>query len=443
MAEATDPDYVTELPEDTDLSGYDFYILARLNENDYAKTNSWTSHDMDCEAENGDPIDDAVYKRNSSIEEKYNCNIHMNYSGDVAGDIKKLVSSGDNTYSIALPPSQAAAVMASEGYLSDLNNMPYINLSKKYWDQGLVSGVKINNKVYFATGDIMMMDDDATWVFYFNKSLVSEYSLKSPYDYVRNDEWTMDTLYKTISSVSADLDGDGKYTMEDRYGLVTHNGGFGMFQYFGAQPIITSESGELQITFDNERMYKLIEITTAISKDMTASYTFTDWSDGVNMFADSKALFYVEVLDKFRHLRGADVDFGVIPAPKLDEAQENYTTAFDAITSVVVVPSSNTSDEQIGFILEAMAGGSVNTLTSAYYDTNLTTKYMRDEDSIEMLEIILRNRIYDLGRFYTIGGTQGIFSSVISQGNNDFASQYAKIADKAQTELAKLIEKFA
>jgi hypothetical protein len=437
--ETADPDYVSDLPAKSDLGGFDFYILARVSNNDHTYVESWTSHDMDCEEQTGELIDDAVFERNISIEEAYNCSIHASYSANVGSDLKKIISAGDNTYSISTPSTADAATLATSGGLYNLYNIPNLNLSKKYWDQGLAAGLTISGKLYFATGDIMIMDNDATWVLYFNKSLVTDYNLTSPYDYVRGDTWTMETFYNMTSEVSDDIDGDGAFTKADRYGLVSHNGGFSNFQYFGNQPVISLIDGTYEITYNNDSMYKLVEMTNKIVNNKTSTFNIADWKDGVTIFSESRGLFYLEVLDKFRHLRGADIDFGVVPAPKLDENQEYYTTVIDGITSLVVIPTTNANPDETGLILEAMAADSVNTLTVAYYDKNLTGKFMRDDDSAEMLDIILAHRIYDVAKFYSIGTTTALFGNLITKNSNDFASGYTKLESAAVKALDKLL----
>jgi hypothetical protein len=186
-------------------------------------------------------------------------------------------------------------------------------------------------------------------------------------------------------------------------------------------------------------MYKLVELTNKIVNNKETTFNIADWYDGVVIFSESRGLFYLEVLDKFRHLRGADIDFGVVPAPKLDENQEYYTTVIDNITSLVVIPSANSSLEETGMILEAMAAGSVHTLTDAYYDKNLTGKFMRDDDSAEMLDIILAHRIYDVARFYNINSATSLFGNLITKNSNDFSSGYTKLESAAVKSLEKLL----
>lgn len=69
------PDITDYLPE-TDFEGYTFTVAAREN-NTY-----WPTLDVWAEAENGEPVNDAVFRRNSKIEEIYNLDIVMLENSD-------------------------------------------------------------------------------------------------------------------------------------------------------------------------------------------------------------------------------------------------------------------------------------------------------------------------------------------------------------------------
>ena len=53
----------------------------------------------------------------------------------------------------------------------------------------------------------------------FNKKIVSDLSLESPYDLVKSGEWTIDKFASMSRGISADLDGDGELDENDRYGF--------------------------------------------------------------------------------------------------------------------------------------------------------------------------------------------------------------------------------
>ncbi len=53
--------------------------------------------------------------------------------------------------------------------------------------------------------------------------------------------------------------------------------------------------------------------------------------------------------------------------------------------------------------MEELAYQGKKLLTPAYYDQTLIGQYTRDEESVDMLDIIFATRVYDVGIYYKIG----------------------------------------
>jgi hypothetical protein len=155
------------------------------------------------------------------------------------------------------------------------------------------------------------------------------------------------------------------------------------------------------------------------------------------IFESGRSLFYGEVMQCIIRLRAMEIDFGVIPFPKLDEDQEEYNHFIHVTACMVSVPLTNPDTEKAGIILEAMAAKSKYTLQKAYYDICLQGKFMRDEESSAMLDIILKTRNYDIGYIYNWGNLFTSFRTCITKGDTDFASKYAK----AETAAIKAMDK--
>ena len=81
-----------------------------------------------------------------------------------------------------------------------------------------------------------------------------------------------------------------------------------------------------------------------------------------------------------------------------------------------------------------------------YYDVILQTKTSRDKDSAEMLDVIRASRVFDFGYYNSSLGDAVCSLGVTlynTYGNaNSISSYYAKASKKAETNLAKLVEKF-
>ncbi len=73
----------------------------------------------------------------------------------------------------------------------------------------------MNGHVFYGVSDYMLADPNG---FLFNKDMLRDFELENPYDLVRSDDWTLEKMMSMASVVMSDLDGDGDYDENDRYG---------------------------------------------------------------------------------------------------------------------------------------------------------------------------------------------------------------------------------
>jgi ABC-type glycerol-3-phosphate transport system substrate-binding protein len=115
-----------ELPE-MDFSGVDFNVLVHRN------GSVWDSYEIFAEEITGELLNDAVYTRNSEIEEKYNVTINSigaEWFGGMFGRVRTMVNAGDDTFDMVMLNFEDASRAAKTGLLMDLNEVPHIDLSK-------------------------------------------------------------------------------------------------------------------------------------------------------------------------------------------------------------------------------------------------------------------------------------------------------------------------
>jgi hypothetical protein len=88
-------------------------------------------------------------------------------------------------------------------------------------------------------------------------------------------------------------------------------------------------------------------------------------------------------------------------------------------------------------ILEDLSAESRYTLQPAYYDLNLQGKFMRDEESREMLDIILANTAYDIGYIYDFGN----FAMTVVFFGRDRRTDYASAFERHEPRMLRDIER--
>ena len=83
------------------------------------------------------------------------------------------------------------------------------------------------------------------------------------------------------------------------------------------------------------------------------------------------------------------------------------------------------------------------TLQSAYYNITLTGKYPRDVESIEMLDIIFGNRVYDIGMFANLGNITDDLKTMLIDDNRHFASAFKKKERLPGKQADKLVKNYS
>ena len=438
-----------ELPDvpDSDFGGYKFNIYSKG-----PVFNEWASQDIGAAEETGEPINDAVYRRNRYIEGKYNVEIVEvpSANGDMVAAVKKAVSAGDDIYDAAVPNMYNQATLAAGGNLTDLKLVPYLDLSKRWWDQKANIDLTINNKLFFTVGDLFIMDNDATWLVIFNKELIKNLALEDPYDIVRNGKWSFDKLLDMCKGVSKDLNGDGVMDRNDFYGNVSQGENMTAYYLAAGEKYIQKDSADMPFTeMDTERSLSVIEKIYDLMYDNTVSYNYWDFINEPEpfkitqaMFENNQAVFKITALQLVIRMRNMETNFGIIPMPKYELSQKDYAHYVHPTASALSIPATSQNLERTGIILEALAAESYYTVRPAYYEISINGKFLRDEESIEMLDIILDSRVYELAGMYGWGGLGSVLEDMYRPKKRDFVSTYEKKKDSYKKAIDKTTESF-
>ena len=151
---------------------------------------------------------------------------------------------------------------------------------------------------------------------------------------------------------------------------------------------------------------------------------------------ENELLFYSNQLLVTLNLRAMESDFGIVPMPKYDEAQkEYYSIANTWFSDHIVVPATNSDLVLVGHLLDAMGYYGQQYITSAFIDESIINKGIRDEDSLNMINLIHDTQIFDVGLLFEWGGLSSILTNLVRGNSTDFASEWAGISTKVETEL--------
>ena len=407
---------------------------------------------------NGETVNDVQYNRDVFVESTYNVNLEYitHVDGSIVNTIRSQVQAGDTDIDCVMSQmSGMLSTLSTEGMLYNLYNVEGLDLEADWWSQSMNREFTIQNKLFTTTGAIAFSYYYSPRIVAFNLRLAEDYGLGNLYDVVEQGKWTLDYMYDTMKAVKADLNGDGEYGEDDMWGAsVDEYSAAGFYISAGGTQIKNDESGNPVFAFEDQKNYEIIEKVASIigNDDVTQkaeelanrSGTY-DITDKVYTFKNGHALYlgYGAQAIAF-YLRDMNDDYGILPVPKYDEAQEEYITFGNSfVPAYVALPMNNSRGEINGILLNTLGYMSQRDVQPNIVDVLLKGKAARDEESQRMIDIIYEDIYLDINSCYNFAQSFILLRDITMGKKENFASEWAKIKSSAETEMAKLYEQFA
>lgn len=410
---------------------------------------------IDLDEATGESLDDAVFERNSKLEEKFNFEFEVT-EDDITKTIdmmQKAVLSGDDVYKAGFLRGEYLSPLIADGMFVDLNSLGNLDLDKEWWDQNIRTAASVGDDaaLYIAGTDFSLMGFGGTIGTFFNKNMLEDLGGESPYQLVRDGKWTLDELAK-YAKLGADLNGAENFTFEKdgkaKYGLVTwYSGVTAMVLGSGEEYLKRDKNNMPYLAVENDRFYSVCSKIASLTATEGEFGDFNDRTVGKHyemVFAAGRALMCIAELKASNNFREMKDNFGILPIPKYDEAQEKYVCLRSPATIYLCMPVTNQNKEETAAVLDAATYLSYRDVLPIYYNVTVAQKGLRDEESIEMLEIIQGSRYFDAGRIY--GWTTSLYDSIensLRVGDGDLASTVATYKDQIKTKIADSWEKLA
>ena len=282
--------------------------------------------------------------------------------------------------------------------------------------------------------------------------MMEDHKLELPYDLVREGKWTIDRLTEYCTAV-ANLNGDEKFKWNKDgkavWGISAHTNAPEKF-YFSADIRTTTveQDGSIRFSLESDRFYSVIDKLAILldgknGNTLKASTTDFDADAGgyVYAFTTRRSLFMTAELKASLLMRDMEDTFGIVPFPKYDEAQENYETNLVFQLFYMTIPTTNTKVSQTATIAEVLTHDSYETVIPVYYQNVVEHKGLRNENSIEMLEIMRENRGVDLGMIFNwVGSLRDDIANKLFNGDNQIASLVERYQPQIEANIAKFEE---
>lgn len=430
-----------------DYGGYEFRILNNISNFAYTNIGEY--------GQTGESLDDAVYERNNAVADALNITITVSSKEyfDTDSLVKKSASAGEDAFDLYTCDLNYVIRHVLNGYVLNALDIESLSFDNPWWNRSAIDSVSIGDAVYAFFGDLHTGYFESFFPVIFNKSILNELDLDDPYQLVRENRWTIDTMIEMMMQAKSDVDGDGKWTVEDRYPFTMfETNGSIAFLVAGNTDIINKNEDNIPVWngLDEQivTLYTRIAETFFADKKNNANYATgtvpgTDLEQYRAMMLAGKALFLVTPLGVIKNLRDVDYEIGVVPMPKYDAEQEHYRTYIFQGANALAVPTTNSDPERTGVVLEHMAAYSHETVRSVYFNETLDFKYIQDKDGQEMLDIVFANGVFDLASVYEWGGLSTTIMSYLNAGKTDIASKIESASARVEKGIASTLAAFA
>jgi len=414
---------------------------------------------MGPEEETGDIALDAVYARNLYVQEKLDVNLEYtesNYNwSDVYTQVSKLILAGDDAFELIVNDQIGLATVAIEKMFVNVYDCPYFDFEEEGWWYSYMRDLTIgNDRMYLLVGDYFIDVLRKSHVLYYNRELFETFNgdPDALYRHVLDGEWTYEKLIGYIETAYADLDGDGTKSLDDQYGFIV--GGIGgsifPFSYSADADFITRDAdGIPEITMNNERADKLYtNIYNVFYNDASLNKGYGENSmELANKFIGGTALFISGAgIGDFERFRAMTYDMGLVPYPKLDETQDEHITVVHDTAEIGGIPITCKNLELASAVLQLLCRESYRTVNPAYYETTLKIKYVRDDYSAQMIDIVHDGLSGLFTLVYGAAHCNNIFTwaflEPLQAGNPEWMSAYAKREEAAVTGLQTLVDAY-
>jgi len=357
----------------------------------------------------GNDLDDRLYEREILVEEYLNVDIVPIDGGsytDYTTNFEMAVISGTDDYQMLMTHAYyGLSKLITTDILYDMSELESLNLQADYWNEGMMEELAVDGAMYLGYNDFCLAH---TMVITFNKTMYEPFVQANGdlYQLVRDSEWTLDKMMETASLINEEGDSATK-----RYGFV----GFAWVPFISFETASDikiadrDENGDFYVVASNSKNNaKLVLLHEKLFDFCKENYVYA-YAPG-ELAASAKVPTTPITLDEERSLlslasnydlvtlAGTGVKFGVLPYPKYEKTQESYRHL--NWNGYVAVASSIKNEEMVSDVMEVLAWYSAPVKT-VFYEKLLGKKIANAPDDAEMLEIVWKTQVTDVGLVYS------------------------------------------
>ena len=346
-------------------------------------------------------VEQAVYDRNSAVEERCNVDIVVSPLDGDWGHLESFTAAlreNNNLpvsqYDLVGTHSAYLATAVLEGYSWDFNQLPNIDLTKIWWSEYYYNENNYNGAIYLMFGDLAHTLYEYLEVMFFNEQLAEDLGIdvEGLYNLALDGDWTLDKLITYSALVTPNEDAPD----EDRkYGFMTNAHSHRSFlTSLGVDLAPFNAEGKHEFpkklsAAQSEPLQAFANFVTANPNVRNRCGTDTGAGELDPIFSEGRALFYSQTLDSATYLKAnMKQKYGVLPFPKYNDLQKNYVTGIRDTATGVMVPYHCKNDEMSGTVTEMLSMYGYTEVFDAYFEERVKYQSFDNPLCVQSLELI-------------------------------------------------------
>ena len=369
------------------------------------------------EDQDGDPINDAIYKRNLYTEDLLDIELNFIHNKYVTNTIASMNEWCDRLQNMMEDPSTPVDLFASysrilstatvRGLNQDVAVYDNLDLEKEWWPSAIIDELSIDGKLFIITGEISTNVLHNMYAIFYNKTMAEAYGLPDMVQLVKDDEWTIDKMIEVTSMGYQDMNADGK-TPDDQFGMT--------LSWFAADALVQGANFKILESVDYNDKGLYVNITEDFYSETLDSFVSklgrwsattnvlneTDYSGAAsNAFIEARAMFYLNIVSTGFSLQETDIEYGILPAPLREEGQTTgYRTCLGNSYTNYGMARNCRDGERAAAVLATLGYYGHELTTPAIFEVTFKGKFSKEPAMIEMFDIIRNGICFDMGLLY-------------------------------------------
>ena len=364
-----------------------------------------------------DEYGEALRNMIAEIEGEENIRIQIDYYAPTEfGKLAQTaITNGDTSFAdIMIMQLFTFGPIYAQGLLLDASELPGLDVSSDVWSKEFIDLATFGGKTYGVASPGLLGSGSTGAGMVYNKTLADSLGLEDPVQLARDGKWTWDKLRELSLKAAKDLNNDGKFGDDDRFGCTSTS-------WDALVPVFFTSGVPTMVKTDDGRLvYNLLsDEANVVAQKLHSTFTTADgmfYGAGFDAmqqnehFAAGKAVFLLGGLMKENS--EMTVEIMALPVPKYTQDSE-YVTATWHNASIMTVPMIAERKELIGRVIQMLGEKSkdfqkyaINDASVGYVDrdtyvemSSLSTKFVVDPCTI----MINANEAISVGTMRAIG----------------------------------------